>query len=460
MTHAGTLAHGMLPLAVVALLPLVLYGVVASFRNPMGVGLPVFAALVPFGSKLAVGSSSFGSLSSIAGFVLGLGLLVQLLTARRPAPRLSAPVALWLLFCAAATATMWWTIDSKATVTGLSVLGSLVVVFVLVALSHADRTVVRRTEDGLLVGGVVAVSYGLMQLTVLGGFPSKTAAAGQAATGAGRFGDDMLGADIEALALLLPLAIALHRCFDPARRGRARAGYGLVALLMVAGVLMTASRGGALAAGVTVLVLAAAAPRRAARWGLLACCLVAGVIGLAVYTLRPAGVTSRNYASVTTSSGRTSIWKVALQACPRYCPLGAGWNTFPDVYVQTQSFTPGATVLSATQQGGAYEPHDLWLLVVTEAGVAGLVLLALALGSSLVSALRLPATLRGPPLSALVGILAGTIFLSSLDFKFFWMTLIMVALNANLAASEAALPAVSAVERPQAAAAAGPPTVR
>jgi hypothetical protein len=458
--HAFVMNAEMLALVAVALSPLVLYGLVACLRNPMGVGLPVFAALVPFGSKLSIGSSSFGSLSSIAGIVLGLGLLVQLLTARRPAPRLSAPVALWLLFCAAATATMWWTIDSSATVTGLSVLFSLVVVFVLVALSRADRTVVRRTENGLLVGGVVAVSYGLMQLTVLGGFPSKTAVAGQAATGAGRFGDDMLGANIEALALLLPLALALQRCFDPARRRRARAGYGLVALLMVVGVLMTASRGGALAAGVTVLVLAAASPRRAARLGLLACCLVAGVIGLAVYMLKPAGVTSRTYASVTSSSGRTSIWKVALQACPRYCPMGAGWNTFPDVYVQTQSFTPGATVLSGTQQGGAYEPHDLWLLVVTEAGVAGLVLLALALGASLVNALRLPATLRGPPLSALVGILAGTIFLSSLDFKFFWMTLIMVALNANMAASEAALPAVSAVDGPRPVAVVGPPAIR
>jgi O-Antigen ligase len=454
----GFVTHAGVALVSVVLLPLVLCGVVACLRNPMGVGLPVFAALVPFGSKLSVGSSSFGSLSSIAGFVLGLGLLVQLLTVRRPAPRLSAAVPLWLLFCAVATATMWWTIDSKATVTGLSVLGSLAVVFVLVALSRADRTVVWRTENGLLAGGVVAVGYGLMQLTVLGGFPSKTAIAGQAATGAGRFGDDMLGADIEALALLLPLAIALQRCFDPARRRRARAGYGLVALLMVAGVLMTASRGGALAAGVTVLVLAAAAPRRAARLGLLACCLVAGVLGLVVYILKPAGVASRNYASVTTSSGRTAIWHVGLQACPRYCPLGAGWNTFPDVYVQTQSFTPGASVLVGPQ--GTYEPHDLWLLAVIDAGVAGLVLLALALGASLADAMRLPATLRGPPLSALVGVLVGTVFLSSLDFKFFWMTLIMVALNANVAASEAALPAVSAIECPRPVAGAGAPTVR
>lgn len=455
MAHAEAL-----PLAAVVLSPLLLCGVVACLRNPMGVGLPVFAALVPFGSKLSVGSSAYGSLSSIAGFVLGLGLLVQLLTVRRPAPRLSAAVPLWLLFCAVATATMWWTIDSSATVSGLAVLGSLIVVFVLAALSRADRAVVWRTENGLLVGGVAAVGYGLVQLTVLGGFPSKTAIAGQAAVGSGRFGDDMLGADIEALALLLPLAIALHRCFDPARRRQARAGYGLVALLMVAGVLMTASRGGALAAGMTVLVLAAASPRRAARLGLLACCLVGGMIGLAVYLLQPAGVTSRNYASATSSSGRTAIWQVALQACPRYCPLGAGWNTFPDVYVQTQSFTPGASVLVGRQQGGSYEPHDLWILAVTEAGVAGLVLLALALGASLATAVRLPAALRGPPLSALVGILAGTIFLSSLDFKFFWMTLIMVALNANVAASDAALPAVSAVERPRPVAGAEPLTVR
>ena len=208
-----------------------------------------------------------------------------------------------------------------------------------------------------------------------------------------------------------------------------------------------------MAAGVTVLVQAATSPRKAARLGLLTCCLVGGLIGLAVYMLHPAGVASRNYASVTTSSGRTDIWLVALQACPQYCPLGAGWNTFPDVYVQTQSFTPGARVLVGSQ--GTYQPHDLWILAAVDAGVAGLVLLALALAASLADAVRLPAAVRGPPLSALVGVLAGTIFLSSLEFKFFWMTLIMVALNANAAASEAALPAVGAVERLQPVAGAG-----
>jgi uncharacterized membrane protein len=66
------------------------------------------------------------------------------------------------------------------------------------------------------------------------------------------------------------------------------------------------------------------------------------------------------------------------------------------------------------------------------------VLLTWGLGVSVVEAVRLPAELRGPPLSALVGLLFGGLFLSSMDFKYFWMVLMLVAMNRNVAQAEQA----------------------
>ena len=90
------------------------------------------------------------------------------------------------------------------TLSGLAALASLVITYVLVALSPADRTILRRTENGLLAGGIAVVCYGVIQLTVLGGFPNGKSLGLPSAAASGRFGNDLLGPDIESISLLLP----------------------------------------------------------------------------------------------------------------------------------------------------------------------------------------------------------------------------------------------------------------
>ena len=117
---------------------------------------------------------------------------------------------------------------------------------------------------------------------------------------------------------------------------------------------------------------------------------------------------------------------MGLAACPQYCPLGSGWETFPIVYERTQPTVPGAEVLVG--KGGSYQPHNVILLVGIELGVPGLLFFFSVLGLSLVEAWRLPRAVRGPPLAALLGTYQASLFLSNLGYKFFWMAFIMVAL--------------------------------
>ena len=418
-----------LVVAAVGLALLALALSVACLRQPMRVALPLYAALIPFGERLSLGGSPFTSLGSLVGVLLGLGLLLQLAVGRRTAPRLSPSVPIWLLFLATAAATTLWTLDLAATLSGVAVLASLIVVYVLVALSPADRQVLRRTENGLLAGGVAVVCYGLVQLFVLGGFPNTKTGIPVAST-SGRFGNDLLGPDIESITLLLPFLIALNRAFSE-RRGRA--WHGLVAALMLLGILMTGSRAGTLAAAVVVLVLAWTAPRQVRR-GLLVTFVVGGLLGAVIWVFHPAGIADRTYASATSSSGRTDIWKVGAAACTRYCGPGAGWGTFPDVYAATQATVPGARVLVGPQ--GSYQAHNLWLLIGVELGAVGLVLFVTGLVVAAAEAARIPRTLRGPPLAALVGLCVGVFFLSSMEFKFFWMVMIIIAMNRNVAEAE------------------------
>ncbi|HJR37729.1 MAG TPA: O-antigen ligase family protein [Nocardioidaceae bacterium] len=411
--------------------PFLLAFVVMCLRDPMRVALPIFAAVIPFGGALSLGSSPFGSLSSLAGVLLAGGLVLQLITTRRLVPNLSPTIPVWLLFLGTAGASFLWTIDRPTTTRGLVVLASLVLVYVLVATAPVDRDVVRRTENGLLVGGVAVVGYGLYQLFVLGGFPdADPQAAGPAEDG--RFGNDLLGPGVQAVSLLLPLVIALSRSFSQAGRG-SRVVHAVIAALMLCGVLMTGSRTGTLAAGLALITLVWSSPPRF-RKGMLIACAVGLVTAGLVWVFNPAGVASRSFESPTSSSGRTDIWQVGLAACPDYCGIGAGWGAYPEVYAQTQASVADARVLVG--EDGSYQPHNLWLLAGVELGVLGLVLLALGLGFSFVEAQRLPRELRGPPLSGLVGLLAAVFFLSSMEFKTFWMALIVVALYRNMVDAE------------------------
>jgi O-antigen ligase len=409
-------------LLIVAVPALVVVGM--CFREPMRVALPLFALLIPFGGRLSVGSSPFTSLSSMTGLLLVVSLGLQLVRSGQPLPRLSPAVPLWLFFLATVSLSTLWTVDVKDTLIGTAVLASLVMLYVLLALSPADATAVRRTENALVAGASASVIYGVVQLTLLGEFPAPSDAT---TTTEGRFGDDLLGANIQAVSMVLPFLIALNRAAAPSgRKPGWRALHAVAAALLLSGIFMTASRGGQVAVVVAVAA-SAVTGRPEARVKLLGATLAGAFAGLLVWTLHPFGLASRSFESVTSTSGRTDIWKVGLAACRTYCLPGSGWGTFPVVYNEKQADVAGAHVLV----GGAYQPHSVWLLVAVELGVVGLALFLAALAVAFGEALHLSAARRGTATGALVGLAVGLSLLSSMEFKFFWMLLAYITLVRN-----------------------------
>lgn len=405
--------------------------VVACIRQPMLLGLPLFAALIPFGGRLSIGSSPFGSLSSLVGLLLAVALMLQLISTHDSAPRISPDVPVWLAFLGLAVTTTLWSVDLSATLKGVLVLCSLVGLYVLVALAPVDARVVARTENALMLGSVAAVCYGLVQLLFLGGFPSH---AGGGPSTTGRFGNDLIEPNLQAVAMILPLVIAVNRMLVLGGSAVRRLLYGAVAILMLLGILMTGSRGGLIAAGVAIAALALAGVTEA-RTKLLLIGAIGTLVAAFVWVYHPGGLAVRVVDSATSSSGRTDIWQVGAAACREHCAYGSGWGTFPVVYADTQALVPGARVLAG---GGFYQPHNVWLLVVVELGVFGLILMSAGVVLAALEVRKLSRPRRGPTASSLAGLLAGVMFLSSLEFKFFWMVLIMVAINRNLECSETA----------------------
>jgi O-antigen ligase len=91
-------------------------------------------------------------------------------------------------------------------------------------------------------------------------------------------------------------------------------------------------------------------------------------------------------------------------------------------------------VLSGPQ--GSYQPHNLWLLALVETGVVGAVVFGTGVLMAFAEALGLPREFRGKALGGLVGLTFGVLFLSSMEFKIFWLVLLMIALYGNVARKE------------------------
>lgn len=407
---------------VLVLVPLAATFVAASFRDPLRVALPAYALVAPFGSGVSLGiPGPFGTLSSLLGLVLGLALLGQLVTSRRGAERIDVTIPLWLAFLGLAGTSLLWSISVQRTLVALAVLGSLVMLYVLVALTRTDPVTIKLVDRAIVVGGVLTSAYGLAQLVLLGGFPTK-----EDGSAAARFGNDLLGPNNQAASLLLPLAVALGGI--ALRSGMSRLLHVLASAFILAGIVLTGSRGGLIAAAaVCALVIAFATDGRRllARYGVVAVAIVAVVL-----VANPTGVGSRQLGG--DSSGRSEITAVAARACQEYCLTGAGWGTFPRLYAETLDQVLDVPVL---RRDSTKEPHSIWLLAGLEAGLLGLILAAAALLFTIVAAYRLPRAVRGPPLAGVVGIIITGFFLSNLEYKFFWMVLMYVMLRQNCTAT-------------------------
>ena len=414
----------------VALAPLVVAYLVACFRNPLRYALPPYLVLIPFGSSFSVAPGAFGGVSSLLGLLLGAALLIQLVTTRRGSATIPLAVPVWLAFLALAGFSLFWSIAPVNGFLDWRILASQVLLTVALVLTRFDERTLRLFATSVMAGGIAVVGYGFAQIVLLGGLPGRRTGPGD---GPPRFGDDLLGANNEAAALLLPLAIASYRTLSES--GRSRWFHGGATLLLFVGILMTGSRGGLLSALVVFAVVLWLSGAR--RFFKIGAAVTMALLLAVVVVFQPAGLGRRQVDNAASSSGRTDIWTVGARACPLYCFIGAGWGAFPTVYEQRLASTPEARV---QPRGAMFEPHNIFLLAAIEMGLPGLLLLIVGLAVSLGSAMNLPARLRGPPMAALLATMVSSFFLSNMKFKFFWAVLAYVAISETVAAGRRARP--------------------
>jgi O-antigen ligase len=419
-----------------ATLCLVLWGAAAPLRTI----LPVYAFLVPLGGVFALRvplPPPFNTLSSAAGALAIACLLVYLMRSGRGRVP-SLPVGAWLLFVGWGAVSLLWAVEQTDVIREISLAIPLLALVLLVSMVPATTSDLRRTAWATLLPGAAIGAYGLFLLVTGGALPQHELAA--------RFSLGAGPADTNpnqlAASLLLPLLLGAGLTLEGASRRQpvwqVRAATGATILTAVA-IILSGSRGGALAALIGVATLLTTMWRwqpwhraRIRAVALTAAVGMFGVIGLGVVVTavapdsKVAGIVGadavRRLGEVDSTSGRAEIWTAGVLACQAYCGVGSGLGTFSGVYNDVLAFS------NVTRNVGLNRPgHNLYLEIAVETGLVGMLLFWAAVGLEFRTIVRRRTAWLAPVLTAtIVAILVADIFEGFLWFKHAWLPFMLV----------------------------------
>jgi O-antigen ligase/tetratricopeptide (TPR) repeat protein len=314
------------------------------------------------------------------------------------------------------------TADTFYTVRTLAQAATYVVCALLVLRLRQAGVTTSQIIAGLLAVLLLEAAYGLVQVFAdlknvpfFGPRPSPDSASGTLVS-RNNFGGLM------AIGLLLAVVRAYGRIAWPVRGGsdpsRPRwmrrleggTGWSLAAALFAVALVLSKSRGGALAAGGGLVLLPFFYRGRASVAGAAA---LAALGGVAVFVANPAGLMERFGAMdpfELSAEARWTIFTTTAQAALHQPLFGFGWGTHPRAY---HPFQP------AWLPGQIHHAHSEYVNVLFEAGFVGLVLVLAGMGFWFVRVWRAQKPLPGPdrmPVTAAIGAAVVLAIHSFVDF--------------------------------------------
>jgi len=385
-------------------------------RWPVQTALGSFALLLPFDSVSAIGGEATGTaLTRYVGGFAALVLLVVGLISKRFSPPPRAALW-WSLFVLWGLATLGWAANSQYAFERLPTALSLWS-FYLIATAFCIRekemsVVLLLAVIGGCVAAVISI-HGFYTGTFYMQSTRSSLMVGNRDTDPNQFG----------ASLLLPLSLAIGAVVqgrDRKLRTCAAAAIGLLSLAL----LLSMSRG-ALAAALTVIVVYI--------WRLgfnrrtvLSIILLAALLLLMPHTFFiRLGLSDRG-------AGRLDIWTASMDLVPRYGLFGAGWNNFVVAY-------SGIAGHAASFRGYTRGSHSIYVGMLIEVGIVGLLFLLLAFRSHLREAKArdlLPYVAAGWAM-VVMGVTLDIVWRKS--FWFAWIILAMAVRLRNSANEETAL---------------------
>ncbi|KIF78839.1 membrane protein [Streptomyces sp. 150FB] len=393
---------------------------------PLLPAVAVIALLTVPASPAADGSAGTGNVADAASALLVLHCLIRVARDRaRPLTRTAAVVlGLPVLGVSVAAITAH---DPAAALPGVArYLQLFVLVPAALLLLLRDRRDFRTVAGALVALGLVQGGVGVTQ------FLTGTGASymGEDIRAVGTFGPtDVMGmATVVSYGLIAAVGLALG---DDRRAPRAQRTVALVcAGLLAVPLLLSFSRGAWIATTFALLLqLVLSGPRRAARVvlvaGALGVVLVGGLgIGSKVITDRVDSITRVTAAPDQSVTDRYTMWAAAAGMWRTDPVDGVGLKAFPayrdsnsSIALSAASDTDGAG--ASFQRQPLLSPHNMYLLILSEQGLLGVVTLVGSWAALLVCALRrLPGARRARTGSDCALVVVGLLGWQLVDFAY------------------------------------------
>lgn len=395
--------------------PLAFYlAIVAPLVFPFG----LYVGLVPFDNLLTL--SAFGTLTKVLGMASGAALIFYLVRTRR-AVRPSPSLMIWGALYLWAATTAFWAYDQTLVFGALLTSIQLAVLYAAICVFPSDRHAVRWTTIAIIVGGIAAAAYGAYLFH--NGTDIYYGSRLRITTDSGAIDPNHFAA-----ALLLPIALCLSALLHTKKLLVVAGSVAALGMLFV-GVTLSASRGAVMAIGFMVVYFLI---RSRARIRLFAITL-ATIAAAAIFSSRTDLWNRFTEALSTGGNGRTSIWRVGLQALKEHWLVGAGYGNFPVAYDRVFLQTPHQIWDQANWHRAA---HDLLIGTSVELGLIGAVLLMAAWVSQFFMLRAIEPTepeyaLRVAAEAAVLGIFVAALFLDVMTFKYVWLAFMFIAMLRN-----------------------------
>jgi len=381
------------------------------------------------------GNSSFSG-TKVIGLVLFVSWLARLAIRRgsdlgafiSENPAVTFSLVAMLGWCALSFA---WAESPSTALSGASRYALDMMLLPIAFAAVRERKHVIWVVSAFVIGALISSAYGFIHPTA--------ATSGDYGRATGLNGD--ANAEATVLAAALPLLVALMGVHRPSARFRVAALLGVV--ILFAGLVDTLSREGliSLAAVLVVAVIFGGRWRRQA-----AALLVIGITATAGYYFVLAPLASRQRVTSSDTSGRSSIWKIAVRVFKAHPVLGVGTDNF--ILVEGKYLNQPGSIPSALYIVNQPKvTHDMFLEALVDLGIPGLVTMLAVLGCLLAAVVRAARIferigndqmelISRAVLLALVAVLTSDVFVSGEYGKYMWIPLALCPVLLSLARRE------------------------
>jgi O-antigen ligase len=407
--------------AVIAVLPICAF---LALRYPMIFPFGLYVALVPFDSLLQV-SGGGATLGRFVAIATAATMILHALLLRRAfvPPR---AWAFWGAMVVYVIASLLWTSDPA---NGMSIASSVVQLFLfmtILAMYPATKTEFTIGLVFVIGCGLLAAAYAIEQ------YLTGNVSADQGSRVDLSSGGYAIDFNYFAASFILPIAIAT--CFTfYAKHTLGKLASGAATMILMAGLLVTGSRGGFIAACAIFLYFALRSKFKLQIAGFLVAVGSVSLLFPSVYA-RFANDPSGQQGS---ASGRTFIWQTGLYSLREHIFFGTGIGSYADTY--DRNFLH---VYQAAFQGWSRPSHSILVGGLTELGIVGLLFVLAAWFVSFRQLKIIPKTsewfgLRLAFEGAIIALFAMALSIDPTYIKYVWLAHSMALMLLNQAAPSA-----------------------